>query len=432
MQDQTRSMHLFRNRIYRKSRSQASVDSYRAFVRLFIEYLGLRDADDLAEKLRSGKINVVQALNGWLDKLDKEDKAPGSQKNYYFGVKKFVEVVTPELEVNWKLVDLPRQRVVEEDRRPTKDGLKTILEHGNLTDRMAFTFMSSSGVREGTFVGLHIRDIDFDAYKDVAVVKISSEISKGRMRYVTFLTPEAKRILQEYLEVRRRKGEKIADDLPLIGRNVRTKDDELEFKSITTRALRKRWQTLLERAGKAERARTWHKLHLHTLRKFFRTNLEQAGVSTSFRERLMGHKGEYLDDAYFKPRVEELLNEYRKAIPNLTIMEQIDETKVLKRQARMQLRQLMELKILPEEEFKRLEETLARAKNLDEYYEEIKKLKDRELTEPNGNGPYINSNGFEAKVVDESALITHVERGWDVVKELSDGRFILRKQNGRP
>jgi len=88
----------------------------------------------------------------------------------------------------------------------------------------------------------------------------------------------------------------------------------------------------------------------------------------------------------------------------------------------------MELKILPEEEFTRLEETLARARNLDEYYEEIKKLKDKEFMETNGNGSYINGNGYEAKVVDEAGLLAHVERGWDVVKELNDGRFILRKQ----
>ena len=213
---------------------------------------------------------------------------------------------------------------------------------------------------------------------------------------------------------------------------MRNKEGEMEFKPITTRSVRKRWQTLLEKTGKAERSRTWHILHLHTLRKFFRKNLENAGVSASFRERLMGHKGEYLDASYFRPQIEELLNNYMKAIPNLTIMERVDETQMLKRQARMQLRQLMELKILPEEEFKRLDKRLARARNLDEYYQEIKKLKDEEFTEPNGNGPYINDNGYEAKVVDESQLLEHVERGWDVVKELNDGRFILRKQNGRP
>lgn len=63
----------------------------------------------------------------------------------------------------------------------------------------------------------------------------------------------------------------------------------------------------------------------------------------------MGHKGEYLDDAYFKPRIDELLNEYRKAIPHLTITEQVDETQMLKCQARIGLRQLAELGIIPEE-----------------------------------------------------------------------------------
>ena len=431
-QDQSESMQLFRNRIYRKSRSKASVESYSRFVQLFIKHLGLGDADELAEKLKSGEIKVVQAVNGWLDQLDKENKAPKSQKNYYFGVKKFVNVVTPDLKVNWKLVDLPTQRRVEEDRRPTKKELRTILEHGNLTDRMVTTFLSSSGVREGTFVRLKIGNVDFGTYKDVAIVNVPSEISKGHVRYVTFLTPEAKRTLQQYLEVRRRMGEQVADESPLIGRNVKNKEGKIEFKTITPRAVRKRWQTLLEKTGKAERPRKWHTLHLHTLRKFFRTNLENAGVSASFRERLMGHKGEYLDASYFRPQIEELLNNYMKAIPNLTIMEQVDETQMLKRQARMQLRQLMELGLLPQEEFKRLEERLSRAKNLDEYYEEIKRLKDREFTETNGNGPYVNGNGYEAKVVNESQLIAYVERGWDVVKELSDGRFILRKQNGRP
>ena len=71
---------------------------------------------------------------------------------------------------------------------------------------------------------------------------------------------------------------------------------------------------------------------------------------------------------------------------------------------------------------------LARAKNLDEAVAEFKKLRDPEISE--NNGVFINGNGYEAKVVDESRLLAHVEKGWDVVKELKDGRFILRKQNG--
>lgn len=87
-----------------------------------------------------------------------------------------------------------------------------------------------------------------------------------------------------------------------------------------------RWRRLIKRAGKDEKEGKWHVFHPHTLRKFFRTALEIAGVSASFRERLMGHKGGYLDDAYFKPHLEQLLEEYRKAISLLTILEEAGVT----------------------------------------------------------------------------------------------------------
>jgi len=90
-------------------------------------------------------------------------------------------------------------------------------------------------------------------------------------------------------------------------------------------AIRARWNRLLKKADEAQKKRNFHQLHFHTLRKYLRTNLELAGVSKSFRERLLGHKGEYLDEWYFKPQTQALLNEYRKAIPHLTILEPVAE-----------------------------------------------------------------------------------------------------------
>jgi len=78
---------------------------------------------------------------------------------------------------------------------------------------------------------------------------------------------------------------------------------------------------------------------------------------------------------------------------------------------------------------KRLEEILARTKSVEEAVEEFKRLKDEEFT-PNDNGSYINGNGYRAKVIGENELIAHVEHGWDVVKELTEGKFIVRKQPG--
>ena len=64
------------------------------------------------------------------------------------------------------------------------------------------------------------------------------------------------------------------------------------------RAFEYRWKIMLKKTGPAERSHRWFKLHLHTLRKFFRTNC--VGVDSSYREFWMGHKGGYLDESYFR------------------------------------------------------------------------------------------------------------------------------------
>jgi len=386
-----------------------------------MKFLNIETPDQLVEKLEAGELNVAQTLNVWLDKLDKEEKSPQTQVLYSRTVKKFVEVCTPDLKVNWKRVQLPKIWRVEEDRIPTKEELREILRLGQIDDKVGVSIMASSGVRENTLVGLTVGDVDLETFEDVGVVRVKPEKSKGKVGYVTFITPEARVLLKQYLEYRQRRGEKLGKDSPLI-RNLRAPGEEAS--PIGERALQLRWIRLIKKAGKAVKPRRFHTLRMHTLRKFFRTNLELAGVTKSFRERLLGHKGEYLDDAYFKPRIEQLLNEYRKAIPNLTIIEEVKYEQLRKRQA------LDTLKLLgfDEEKLKRVEDILARTKSFDEAMEKIRRLKDEEFTETNGNGSYINGNGYRAKVIGETELIAHVEQGWDVVKELNDGKFIVRKQ----
>jgi len=415
----SKSMELFTSRVYRKSRSESSVQTYKAGVQLFMKFLDIETMDQLAEKLEAGELNVVQTLNGWLDKLDKEDKSPQTQVTYFRAVKKFVEVCTPDLEVNWKRMQLPKIWRVEEDRIPTKEELREILRLGQIDDKVGVSIMASSGVRENTLISLTVGDVDLESYEDVGVVSVKPEKSKGKVGYVTFITPEAKVLLKQFLEYRQRRGEKLGKDSPLI-RNLRAPGEEAS--PIGEKALQQRWIRLIQKAGKTVKPRRFHTLRMYTLKKFFRTNLELAGITKSFRERLLGHKGEYLDDAYFKPRVEQLLNEYRKAIPHLTIIEEVKYEQLRKRQA------LDTLKLLgfDEEKLKRVEEILARAKSFDEAMDEIRHLKDEEFTE--NNGSYINGNGFRAKVIGEAELLAHVEQGWDVVKELNDGKFIVRKQ----
>jgi len=390
---------LFEKRVYRKSRSENSVNTYSRSLERFLDYVGF-SAEELAEKVQNGTFNVVDSLNRWLDDLNAHDTAPRTQHVYFQAVKKFVEVTVPDAQVKWKLVELPKTWSVEEDRPPTKQELKDVLNHGTLKDRALILLAVSSGMREGTLAELQTGDIDFDAFEDVAVIKVRPEAAKQRVGYVAFATPEAKNALKQYLELRkRRKGEK-----------------ETSLFNCKTDAIRARWNRLLKKANKAQKKRKFHSLHFHTLRKFFRTNLELAGVSTSFRERLLGHKGEYLDEAYFKPQMQALLNEYRKAIPNLTIIEPLAEYEEIRKRQLLDTARLMGF---GEEKLKRLEEVLARAKTTDEAIEEFKKLSD-DPDDPN------RKNNNVKIVKGEKELLSHLESGWTLVKELNHNKYLIK------
>jgi len=313
--------------------------------------------------------------------------------------------VAPDSEFKWKRVELPKIWIVEQDRIPTKRELREVLNHANLEDRVIALVAASSGVREGTLAKLSVEDVDFNSYSDVAVVTVKPEVSKGKVGHVTFITPEARNVLLQYLNLRKRRGEVLTEKSPLL--RSRTGN------CYTPTGIRIRWLRLLKNADKAERERKYFSLHFHTLRKFFRTSLELAGVSKAFTERFLGHKP-YLDQAYFKPQLDMLLTEYRKAIPHLTIVEQAAEYEEMRKK---QLIDTARLLGFGDERIRRLEEVLARAKNVDEAIEEFKKLRE----EP-GDPPKPNS----VKIVrGEKELIKHLEQGWLLIKELNHDKYVV-------
>jgi integrase len=84
---------------------------------------------------------------------------------------------------------------------------------------------TSCGLRIGTLLSLKVGDVDFN-YPDMARLKV--ERKKGRKFrskrgrnagrfFVTFITPEAKNALQQYLKEREAYGEQLTPESPFIG-----------------------------------------------------------------------------------------------------------------------------------------------------------------------------------------------------------------------
>lgn len=143
-------------------------------------------------------------------------------------------------------------------------------------------------------------------------IHVEAEITKGKYGdYDTFLGKEAVDLLVAYLDSRRRgtprlyiPPEKIHDDSPLI-RTMR----EAQPKPLSETGLYHIVRRALQKAGKTEKVGRRYKLTLHSIRKFFRTQLAALGVDRNYIEYMMGHSVSTYHDIQMKG-VEFLRNVY--------------------------------------------------------------------------------------------------------------------------
>jgi integrase len=399
----------------RRLGSSGTVEGYIKGISKFLDFLKINDPEIAISRIKSGEIKPGDSADLFIDHLLKT-YSHHTARNYVFGVKKWYDL--NGIQVNWKKIEMPTaSETVEEDRAPTKEELKQILNHASSArDRFAIFALTSSGLRIGTLLTLRVGDVDLN-YPDVARLtverkrgrKFTSKRGRGSGKvFMTWITPEAKKAFQQYLKERKYSSETVAPESPLIG------DYNHKGNFISVEAFEKIWARLLRKADLADKSQSWYKLHLHTLRKYFRSNC--IGVDASYRERWMGHKGLYLDTSYFKAEENLHLAEYRKAVPYLTIYAIPTEEKKLKTEM---LLNFAKLQGYEDDQLKRLEDILARARNMDEAISEFRRLKD-ENANGNGNGKHIIAKS-------EPELLQRLNEGWNLVQNLNGDKFLLQR-----
>jgi integrase len=412
------------------ARRMGSINTVEAYVKgidKFVRFLGFKDPEKALAAIRSGQVDPAAKVGQFIDKA-LEGFAHGTVRNYLFGIKKWFEL--SGVKVDWEKIEFPSSaETSESDRAPSKEELKNLLNHASSArDRAAIMVLTSSGLRIGTMLSLKVGDVDFVSYPDVGKIKVERKRgrkfvgkrrgSQGRV-FFTWITEEAKKALMEYLEERKRAGEALTPESPLF------EDSQRQGKFVTLENFERVWYRLLKRAGLNEKSNRQYMLHVHTLRKYFRSNC--IGVDPSYRETWMGHKAGYLDASYFRAEEPLHLAEYRKAIPHLTIYSTPIEQKQLA--AQIMKATAASLGTVSDEQLKRIDEIFARAKTIDEAVNEFRKFKteeDREeekgerkpKTMHDGNGKYYVAHN-------EDELIQRLHDGYKLIQSLGPEKFLL-------
>jgi integrase len=206
------------------------------------------------------------------------------------------------------------------DRGYTHEEIRKILDFSDQRIRTALLILASTGIRIGALYSLSIHDLE--KFDDVYKITV---YSGDKEEYFAFCTPEAANEIDTYLDFRKRHGEKLTRDSFLLVKrfNVNLKIDGFKGKPFGKRSLQVILEDYIKNSGLREIDHVNpHKRKevpiLHGFRKFFTTQLISSKINPEIREMLLGHKIG-LASCYYRPTVEEMYEEYSKAIDNLTI-----------------------------------------------------------------------------------------------------------------
>ncbi len=253
---------------------------------------------EILKKARSNEKDFRYEFTDFVRKLEKEGKAGSYIARFKKVILSWLKFNDIRLQLTVNISGENETPTIVNERVPSKEELARILRKATSRGRVAIAIMAFSGLRpeslgdyEGTD-GLRLADlkelklsdeIQFD--KIPATVMVKSKLSKARHQYFSFIGEEGTTYIREYLEERRKQGEELTYESPLLQFDVRgVRKNAFLRTTLVTRDIRE----AIEQAGL--------KMRPYVLRAYFSTALDIAEskglISHPWRQFIMGHKGD--------------------------------------------------------------------------------------------------------------------------------------------
>jgi len=312
-------------------------DRYQTRLAKFLDFIGMVGAT-LEERAKAfakrGKddsnwslYSILKFVQFQKDRVDKKEISGATVRNYVKSIKLFCEMA--DMPIQWKKITrgLPKGKKYADDRIPTLEEIKKVVEYPDRRIKAIVYTMSSSGIRIGAWDYLqwgHIRPIERNG--EIVAAKMIVYAGEDE-EYFTFISPEAWRALKDWINYRETSGEIIKHDSWVMrdlwdtrvaqGRGLVTKPKKLTSLGIKRLMERAIWAQGLRKKLEPGKKRHPYQAN-HSLRKWFKTRCEISGMKPINIEKLMNHSVG-ISDSYYRATENEMLEDYLKAIDFITI-----------------------------------------------------------------------------------------------------------------
>jgi hypothetical protein len=318
-------------------KSPITKKKYQGSLEKFLDFIGVK-GNDLEHKAKAfalkGKKDSTWAFNQVLnflryqkERVDKKEVTGATVRNYVKSIKLFCEL--SDVPIIWgKLTrGLPRGKRYSDDRIPSLEELKKLVDYPDRRIKAIVYTMTSSGIRLGAWDYLH--------WSHISPIKKGNKIVAAKIQvyadepeqYYSFINASAYNELVKWMEFRAMSGESITghswimrdlwDTSVAKGRGMATAPKKLSSSGI---------KRLIERAIWAQGLRTQlpngKKRHpyqaVHSMRKWFKTRCELGGMKPLNIETLLSHSTG-ISDSYYRPTENELLEDYLNVTQSLSV-----------------------------------------------------------------------------------------------------------------
>jgi integrase len=198
-------------------------DRYKTRVTKFFDFIGLdKEGQTVQDKARifanRGRedinwafSNVLRFIHVQKERVDRKEISGATVRNYTKSIKLFCDMA--DIPIPWKKITrgLPRGKKYADDRIPTLEEIRKLVEYPDRRIKAIVYTMASSGIRVGAWDYLqwgHIRPIERDG--EVIAAKMIVYAGEDE-EYFTFISPEAWAALHDWINYRKDNGESISE-----------------------------------------------------------------------------------------------------------------------------------------------------------------------------------------------------------------------------
>ncbi len=391
------------------SLKKSTKSSYQTMWRYFLEYVGMTGDQILVNRKTDKEYSWEKktlTFKPWV--MENKKQSSGSGVVAITSVRSFFAYHRLGLEFrNTEKAKLTEYKRVQEDYRFSKDDLKKMCDHADLTEKYIITVGKSFGLRAGDFIGLRRGDLEayIDRESPISIGELCTQ--KENVTAFPFIDTDAKPVVKMFLEQMSRDGRTDANERILKYR------DEIQLSRI-----------LLRVADKAGIKYGNKNIRFHCLRKFLIDHLSNY-MSESKWKQIVGKT--VPESAYVSP--DQLREDYQRAMGETTFVksfEQGDMELMAKKQALLMLAKLQglsdgEMKTI----FRQKSIVLGRELNIKDEVDVLEEATEEKIKTVKPKAKGCTDGKHCQRIVNESELPELLADGYQVVTTLPSGKIVV-------